>query len=1422
MTSLPLTYPVFESNQVLTADKLNELFNYLDQQNRLTRTHLIGVGIVCGLQLDTTPLGQDPFEINISSGCGITTLGYLIHIEDCQLTHYKPYALPDKLHDPLATNDEQTSFYEPFYSVLTNDTQLQYDLWELLNINEFAAEDVAAQGIEVLDRTFASDKSVLLFLESPLINLKNCIADDCDDLGSETRGRIRKLLVKTSDLLEIIKKAEGLPDSNTEDDIRKHLRGDLMLPDVFLPRFDVPASGLATFEQISDRYRAVKERTVSSLATALTELINIFAPIYADPTRPLPTDIRQTLEDQYTGLGISNPAGIQYYFDYLCDLIGGYSEFRDRIFELSVICCPDTNAFPKHLMLGKALVEEDKDPSTLRHYFQHAPIHNEDAGVKDEVRLLFRRIIHLLQRFKVPDPPSGSEVESSIRITPSRHGKHKLSEKAIPYYYPFNAVAPLHKVWDPQKQRARKEDQTLGYDATNYSSIPAVIDPLGFDLEPYDFFRIEGHVGVSIDLILPVLNRIRSSRRLPFNILSLELDTPDWTRFLEKYPGIQHRGGVPEGGTFVILSKKRESAEGSGPSDETPADPVQPDLRNLFVVNLTDQEEIGFTINESLGKFTASRKIEILTIPVGRDLEFRTAVRGKVLLQEVNARKGFTHFLLIVPKLGITGEPSEYEVDVFGGLPSSRSTSLKSHGLIYSFHSVGKAPPDLRITSNKIKGQRAGDISLSPNSAHNQIGSTDLFSFQRIFPGTYVLELSFVDNRVVKDIGQFTLDLTTGTLGDAEIITTVFIGPTEEFYLILSDGRLLKPKRGREAFLRGISTNPTASLFTLGAPSGTEPAVEITPDQFSESLRQVGVSDFQAELVTESFIDFVQTSPGVLTSTTVAQEISPGTVVADFFLPYACGCFEPVCDKPCDGDVEEIQYATEYLGSLLFFFQLFENPNNTGPTAPLFILEFQITNLQVDGVSFATEDNPYVFDPLPFAQLSPAEFDTFDVGGYISEQINKLVKHDIFEVEIETIHGGQNLDGILNVKRYACQDFSMNIRVSTIGGGGVLSRLEYITIPSSGTYKEVITIGQRSSVRGTAYDVVNTTNYNICDGEKPCDLPDEGKVDSVGYVWADSTQFIVGVISNVDYIFRILHYDLDGQIFVNEAGAPKEIVIKREEIEEAQDNNTEVLQLIADKLNLEYPEGLYFEVNPNNRQHLMLSHYAQSSFRVVFQRFLEDRTVIYERHRYSAIPALDNSVMGELDDPLSDRSIIELVQEHDLCAEGVTLSGRSPYARLHAHLASSSSEIISAASNREIVLDFATTSGTPISTRSAEAIWNAIGADRKIEKFNDLPEKVQIQLSEIKDSVKAKYPDARLYLTGSWVRGTWVDDSTDPKLSLLREMVTGKKRNSDLDIWVVGENIDVDPEMVKHSGANALRASLHVSKTKPGKGIEIK
>src|SRR5262249_2629914 len=70
-------YTVFEPNQVLSDTQLNGLTSYLDDQDRLTRVELLGVGIVGGLRVRL-----DGNRVRVGHGVGVPTDGDLLLLAD--------------------------------------------------------------------------------------------------------------------------------------------------------------------------------------------------------------------------------------------------------------------------------------------------------------------------------------------------------------------------------------------------------------------------------------------------------------------------------------------------------------------------------------------------------------------------------------------------------------------------------------------------------------------------------------------------------------------------------------------------------------------------------------------------------------------------------------------------------------------------------------------------------------------------------------------------------------------------------------------------------------------------------------------------------------------------------------------------------------------------------------------------------------------------------------------------------------------------------------------------------------------------------------------------------------------------------------------------------------------------------------------
>lgn len=507
-------YPIFEANQVLTNQHLNQVFRYLEEQERLTRANLIGIGIVCGMHI-RLETGAGPV-IHLSRGCGVSSRGYLIlEPDDVALVAYRAgYTLPKEDTDSLSGP------YPPFM-----DGPNQYPLWELFPAGEPGTTPLGSP------TTFLDDKAVLLFLELKKEDLRNCSPNDCHDKGMEVTATVRRLLIRTDDLAEIIASAGGLEGGLTNTDLAGILLERLNLPDLRLPRFDVPNTGPVTSQAVLAAFLAAvrTDQLAAALGAALTEAYQAFRPMLEDdfPTNPFAGFTADFGFLDTAPVTLAQVRFLQYYYDLFDDLIRAYDDFRWQGAELLCYCCPPEDLFPRHLMLGVLNPQADTDASIYRHHFLPSPAVGGCEAEKEALRLLFRRLVEMTASFThtPPLPPSLNIVrqDSQIRITPSRWADVPLAHKAIPYYYRQNGSPALYQLWNPERTRRRRANQNLSYRADEYAPKPPtfITEPLRYDLEPYNFLRIEGHLGKGYQTALRSLLLLRERYRLPIQIIAL-------------------------------------------------------------------------------------------------------------------------------------------------------------------------------------------------------------------------------------------------------------------------------------------------------------------------------------------------------------------------------------------------------------------------------------------------------------------------------------------------------------------------------------------------------------------------------------------------------------------------------------------------------------------------------------------------------------------------------------------------------------------------------------------------------------------------------------------------------------------------------------------------------------------------------------
>lgn len=521
-------YPKFVADQVLTSDNLNDLFGYLDEQGRMTRTNLSGIGIVCGLDIKTSPDGSG---ITISKGVGVTSSGYLISVPEVKYTKRTT-----NVFDAV-----KCEYYRKFVNISAK-TSL-FNLWEL-------KQEAEGEGTTLLDNTFLTDgeKIVLIFVELLEENNKNCDPNSCDDKGINVTVNFRPLLVAKEDAGGLL---SGAGSGATPW---------LSLPEISMKRFDVTATTLFECLNIFKAYqRILTTEFLTNTQNNLSSSYNVLKPILADefPFNPFSTvanDFKFLNDGSLTSDQLIN---MQYYYDLFSDILMAYAEFRKKGIEVIGMCCPD-DLFPRHLLLGPAIPGVTTDVISYRHYFIPSPILSDQQKTVARLKILFRKLVLLIQKFAVPPPDLKGRYrleDTTIRITPSLLADVPFSTKSIPYYYAINNSADiLLKNWNPQKLLEGKITRNLSYHAIKYNLTDDDIrQPLLYDLEPYNFLRIEGHIGKPYQQVVRNISALRDKNRLPFQIVALSADISTITDFLKNIGQLLSAGNANAQATLESL-----------------------------------------------------------------------------------------------------------------------------------------------------------------------------------------------------------------------------------------------------------------------------------------------------------------------------------------------------------------------------------------------------------------------------------------------------------------------------------------------------------------------------------------------------------------------------------------------------------------------------------------------------------------------------------------------------------------------------------------------------------------------------------------------------------------------------------------------------------------------------------------------------
>src|SRR5262245_10445116 len=525
--NVPMFYPVFEDGQVLTSGLLNDIIDYVEPQQRLTRSKLVGIGIVCGLQPDWNATTR---TLRLSRGVAVTSEGYLIAEDEVVFDRFRPYTVPIP-SGPAATAEDKAKARYPF--LFSGNTQRQ--AVELLPTDFQPAPGEAAP--TALTDAFVADKTVLLFLETNLASLKNCDVNDCSDKGSEMNLTLRRLLVTRTIADTILDQEEEI--AGRPVDRASHPR--LGLSPLAIEKINPAGAQIDNLPALYLRTLTTASRAAQQLIPAMRDAWHAYRPLLQDlyPTSRFPNANGPIPDHHLFNMAAAfaeTPTLVQYLHDGVHDVIRTYNEFIERAALFDAECSPNPARFPRHVLAGdveplavsfsgapRTLTEyanynpltatagpaPEGPPAPRRHHFVPSPAVADGADRLAELRSLFSRMVLLPQTYA-----TRGLLGAAIRLTPSRDGAAPLGERAIPFFYRFERTGDLFANWSWRKARANLYSSIFSYQFT----ASAQPHPFAFRQDGEDFIRIEGVVGKPLGTTMQTLIDQKRALGLSFSI----------------------------------------------------------------------------------------------------------------------------------------------------------------------------------------------------------------------------------------------------------------------------------------------------------------------------------------------------------------------------------------------------------------------------------------------------------------------------------------------------------------------------------------------------------------------------------------------------------------------------------------------------------------------------------------------------------------------------------------------------------------------------------------------------------------------------------------------------------------------------------------------------------------------------------------
>ena len=423
------SYPHFFANQVLKSSDLNNSFGFLDEQARLSRLHLVGQGILSGLEMT---LQQD--RLRIGKGIALDSGGWVVQLTED--TDYRFVAVVPYSETPFESDNLEDL-------VVNGGSRVKYICFK----TEDDARELGLTPVRI--SSIAARNFIVAVVYGTRRDLSNrCSHDSCDI-------NVTSLLTETWPVL--VNPGLGPLYRTLSPYQTKVWR---LFPNYLL----LWTRNIKDFNShVTDTFLSHKKELVSQLKSILTLFGQTYVAwkkkgkgfttkatawdkVFPDSRRLFGRLHGCILKIEKYNVSNKEDHARDYYLSFFNDLFVAISEFIEayNVFVAENTRIPQWVPEGRLIYLGKA---SQTGNEAYRSYFRKADVSDSEAGASNLGRML-RRICLLSEHF-IGSPDAPQMAKMVMNLAAVKPGA-RLSDKPIPFYYKESLTPEFLANWNAE------------------------------------------------------------------------------------------------------------------------------------------------------------------------------------------------------------------------------------------------------------------------------------------------------------------------------------------------------------------------------------------------------------------------------------------------------------------------------------------------------------------------------------------------------------------------------------------------------------------------------------------------------------------------------------------------------------------------------------------------------------------------------------------------------------------------------------------------------------------------------------------------------------------------------------------------------------------------------------------------------------